>query len=80
MDRTVNVLVTGLPGAGPSTLSLPVPASTSTNEIWDELFERLPPIQTRLILTTLGNKQLPSPNSAHTQYVCDLLSDRKSVV
>ena len=73
MDRTVNVLVTGLPGAGPSTYSLPVPASTSINAIWKELYERLPPIQSRLILTTIGNRQLPSPE-ANSLAVSDLLS------
>ncbi|EPE07778.1 ubiquitin family protein [Ophiostoma piceae UAMH 11346] len=74
MDRTVNVLVTGLPGAGPSTYSLPVPASSSINEIWEELYERLPPIQSRLILTTIDNRQLSSPDAVNSPAVSDLLS------
>ncbi len=58
-EKIVNVLVTGLPGEGaPSTYSLPVPASTSIDELWDKLYERLPVIESRLILTTLGNRQL----------------------
>ncbi|CAK7203225.1 hypothetical protein SEUCBS139899_005956 [Sporothrix eucalyptigena] len=60
MDRkTVNVLISNIPGDRlPSTYSIPVSASISIHELWDDIYERLPPVQSRLILTTLGNKQL----------------------
>ena len=70
--RTVNVLVAGIPGDGlPSTYSIPVSLSTTIEDLWNRIYERLPPIQSRLILTTLGNKQL-SQNTETS--VGDLLS------
>lgn len=71
-ERIVNVLVAGIPGDGlPSTYSLPLVPSTSIDELWNDLYERLPPIQSRLILTTLGNRQLSRGASTS---VGDLLS------
>lgn len=71
-ERIVNVLVAGIPGEGlPTTYSLPVISSTSISELWNDLYDRLPPIQSRLILTTVGNRQLPRDASSN---VCELLS------
>ncbi|KAL1900875.1 hypothetical protein Sste5346_001936 [Sporothrix stenoceras] len=71
-EKIVNVLVAGIPGDGlPSTYSLPLVPSASIDELWNDLYERLPPIQSRLILTTLGNRQLTHDASAN---IGDLLS------
>ncbi|CAK7273125.1 hypothetical protein SEPCBS119000_005485 [Sporothrix epigloea] len=71
-SNTVNVLVAGIPGDGlPSTYSLPVPSTTTVCELWNEIYERLPHIRSRLILTTLGNKQL---SQRAATCVADLLS------
>lgn len=59
----INVLVSAFGGLGlPPTLSLAVAPSTSLSQLCDELDEHLPDIRTRLILTTISNKQL-SPDS-----------------
>ncbi|CAK7267342.1 hypothetical protein SEPCBS57363_002541 [Sporothrix epigloea] len=72
---TVNVLVASIPGDGiPPTYSFPVPSSTTVCELWNNIYERLPHIRSRLILTTLGNKQLP--RDANTR-VAELLSTRE---
>ncbi|OAA55943.1 hypothetical protein SPI_08150 [Niveomyces insectorum RCEF 264] len=70
--KTVNVLVTGIPGEGlPSTYSLPLASSTTVSELWHNLYERLPPIRSRLILTTISNRQLPSES---LRPICDYMS------
>ena len=58
--QNLNVLITSFGGLGlPPTLVLPVSISTSVTELRERLEERLPATETRLILTTLSNKQLP---------------------
>ncbi|KFA66612.1 hypothetical protein S40285_03037 [Stachybotrys chlorohalonatus IBT 40285] len=58
--KTLNVLVSTFQGLGlPSTLILPVPASTSVTSLREHISERLPGGESRLILTTVSNKQLP---------------------
>ncbi|MCJ1392424.1 hypothetical protein MMC18_005291 [Xylographa bjoerkii] len=60
-DKTINVFLTSFPGLNlPSTLSLPIPASTSISDLTSLLTDRLPQITTRLILTTTSNKELSS--------------------
>jgi hypothetical protein len=55
----INVLVTGFGGL-PNTV-FTVKPTTTISELRDELGDRLPPTRTtRLILTTLSNKQLPA--------------------
>jgi hypothetical protein len=58
----INILVTGFGGL-PNTV-FAVKPTTTISELRDELGDRLPPTRTtRLILTTLSNKQLPSQSS-----------------
>ncbi len=61
--KTVSVFLTSFPGLGlPSTLSLPVHASTPITDLRQQLLDRLPQIKSRLILTTTSNKVVvPSP-------------------
>lgn len=68
----VNVFVTSFPGLGlPSTLSLPVPTSTSIIELISIIADRLPQSHHRFILTTNSNKELPRSSLAA---VADLLA------
>lgn len=61
----LNVFITTFEGLGlPPTIVLPVPPSTTVTELRDELNERLPTTDTRLILTTLSNRQLPESSQA----------------
>ncbi|KAK7430550.1 hypothetical protein QQZ08_002842 [Neonectria magnoliae] len=58
--RNLNVLVTSFAGLGlPPTLVLPLPSSTTITELRNQIDERLPTTQSRLIITTISNKQLP---------------------
>ena len=64
VDRTVNVFLTSFPGLNlPSTLSLPVHASTTISDLTSLLTARLPQLTTRLILTTTSNKELSSTSN-----------------
>ncbi|MCJ1251109.1 hypothetical protein MMC30_008340 [Trapelia coarctata] len=60
-DKTINVFLTSFPGLNlPSTLSIPVPASTSISDLTTLLAACLPSLNTRLILTTTSNRELSS--------------------
>jgi replication stress response regulator SDE2 len=62
---TVNVLLTSFPGLNlPATLVLPVSADTSISQLQHRIYERLPAHNSRLILTTISNKQLSRKSSA----------------
>src|SRR5438046_1558746 len=65
MDASVvNVLLTSFPGLGlPRTLSLPLQASSSISDLQLKIHEHLPNLNTRLILTTTSNKELPLSSS-----------------
>jgi len=64
-SQTVNVLAATFSGLSlPSTLSLPLPSSTSISDLRDELLKRMPSIHYRLIITTISNKQLPTSSPA----------------
>lgn len=69
----INVLVTTFGGLGlPPTLSLPLHSQTTIAELRSEIDQRLPTDNTRLILTTLSNKQLPLLSAAPiSSYVAD---------
>ena len=55
--HVVNVFLTSFPGLGlPATLSLPLDGSTSIADLRQQLLQRLPDLNTRLILTTTSNK------------------------
>ena len=59
--RMINVLVTSFPGLGlPTTLSLPVDASTPLKDLMQQLTRRLPCLNSRLIFTTNSNKEITS--------------------
>ncbi|PMD45065.1 hypothetical protein L207DRAFT_507980 [Hyaloscypha variabilis F] len=61
---TVNVLLTSFPGLNlPATLSLPLSADTPVSQLQDRIYERLPAHNSRLILTTISNKQLSRTSS-----------------
>ncbi|MCJ1381579.1 hypothetical protein MMC17_004690 [Xylographa soralifera] len=63
-DKTINVFLTSFPGLNlPSTLSLPVLASTPISDLSSLLSSRLPQLNTRLILTTTSNKELSSTST-----------------
>ncbi|KAK5997086.1 hypothetical protein PT974_02438 [Cladobotryum mycophilum] len=67
MSPVLNVFVSTFGGLGlPPTLVLRVPPSTTISEFRDELDERLPAkaAESRLILTTLSNRQLPEISEA----------------
>lgn len=73
--RKVNVLVSTFTGLGlPRTLVLPVPPSTTISELQCGIIDQLPPTESRLILTTLSNKQLPSSSEYP---ISTYLSDRE---
>lgn len=57
----INVLMTSFPGLGlPTTLSLPVDASTSLTDLRQQLSRRLPRLDSRLIFTTNSGKEITS--------------------
>ncbi|RBQ65695.1 hypothetical protein FVER53590_04938 [Fusarium verticillioides] len=63
--RNVNVLVTSFAGLGlPPTLVLPLASSTTVTELRQRIDDRLPTTQSRLILTTLSNNQLPASSDS----------------
>ncbi|KAF7873955.1 hypothetical protein EAF04_002627 [Stromatinia cepivora] len=73
VSQIVNVLLTSFPGLNlPSTLSLPLPNTTTISELQDKLYERIPSQDRRLILTTISNKLLSAESSSP---ISDLLSD-----
>ncbi|KAL2882449.1 hypothetical protein SGCOL_002189 [Colletotrichum sp. CLE4] len=70
--KNVNVFVSTFAGLGlPSTLVLPVPSTTTLCDLRQQLDERLPTTDNRLILTTVSNKEL---STSSTKPVSDLLS------
>ncbi|PHH65151.1 hypothetical protein CDD81_3282 [Ophiocordyceps australis] len=63
--ETINVLVSTFGGLGlPSTLVVPVTPAITITELQDEIREILPVRDSRLILTTLSNRQLPEQSAA----------------
>ena len=71
--QVINVFLTSFPGLGlPSTLSVPIDSSTSITDLRQLLSDRLPHVDSRLILTTTSNKEIPSSEAP----VSSLLSSR----
>ncbi|KAH7347809.1 telomere stability and silencing-domain-containing protein [Plectosphaerella cucumerina] len=71
-SKNINVFVSTFAGLGlPPTLVLPVPSATSLSELRQRLESRLPATDSRLILTTVSNREL-LPTSH--QPLSDLLS------
>ena len=69
----VNVLVTTFGGLSlPSTLSLPLPQATTISELRARINDRLPQTDSRLLITTLGNEELPEISA---RPISDLLPD-----
>ncbi|KAG6013549.1 hypothetical protein E4U54_006592 [Claviceps lovelessii] len=63
--QNINVLVTTFGGLGvPPTLVVPIPQTTTVSELREEIIERLPITDHRLIITTLSNRQLPEASQA----------------
>jgi len=81
----INILVTSFAGTGlPPTLSLALPPTTTISELRSELSSRLPENNTsRLLLTTLSSRNLPSPSQPLSSLLAspedDFLSLRLSV-
>ncbi|TVY31173.1 Telomere maintenance protein [Lachnellula hyalina] len=66
LPTTLNVFLTSFPGLNlPATLSLPLPAETTISQLHDRIQDRLPAHNSRLILTTISNKQLPATSESH---------------
>lgn len=84
-EKYLNVLVSTFNGLGlPPTLVLPAHQSTTVTAFRHQLNERLPGTTSRLILTTLSNKQLPAESeNTLSSYVCtendDFLSLRLGI-
>ncbi|KAG5927719.1 hypothetical protein E4U42_001877 [Claviceps africana] len=63
--QNINVLVTTFGGLGlPPTLVVPIPQTTTVSELREEIIERLPVTDHKLIITTLSNRQLPEASEA----------------
>ncbi|KAF2968737.1 hypothetical protein GQX73_g4803 [Xylaria multiplex] len=74
--RTLNVFVTTFPGLGlPSTLSFPLPSTSTTSDLREVITEKLPQTDARFIITTLSNKQLTSGSRQHISDLCDIEDD-----
>lgn len=72
----LNVLVTSFRGLGlPPTLALPLSPSTTVSELRERIDERLPANESKLILTTLSNKQLPSSSELPISEYLSTLED-----
>lgn len=64
-SENLNVLLTSFGGLGlPATLSLPLAPSTTVTDLRQHINKRLPTTSSRLILTTLTNKQLPETSDS----------------
>ncbi|OTA65244.1 hypothetical protein K449DRAFT_318274, partial [Hypoxylon sp. EC38] len=70
--ENVNVFVTTFSGLGlPPTLSFPVPSTTTFSDLHHRIEDRLPQTDTRLILTTLSNRQLLPTSKELVSDLCD---------
>ncbi|KAI1341940.1 telomere stability and silencing-domain-containing protein [Xylariaceae sp. FL0016] len=79
-SKTLNVFVTSFPGSGlPSTLSIPLPPSTTTSELCEQITDRLPRADTRYIISTISNKQLSHNSQIPISDFCGLNDDLLSL-
>ncbi|KAL8409405.1 hypothetical protein RB594_007727 [Gaeumannomyces avenae] len=58
MSPTINVLVSPFAGLGTSTISFPLQSTAVTSDIWDEIENRLPLRDHRLVLTTHSRREI----------------------
>ncbi|EXJ81549.1 hypothetical protein A1O1_07613 [Capronia coronata CBS 617.96] len=67
MERVINVLLDSFPGLSlPSTICLPVPASSTASELLDSIAELIPPSvlqSNRLLLTSTSNRPIYASSS-----------------
>lgn len=65
VSQHLNVLVSTFGGLGlPSTLVIPATTSTTISELREEIADRLPSTASRLIISTVSNRQLPESSEA----------------
>lgn len=58
-QQNINILLTSFPGLGlPPTLPIPVDASTPITDLRERLYNRLPQIESRFILTNNSNREI----------------------
>lgn len=63
-SQTINILISSFTGLGlPSTLVIPICTTTSITDLRTQILDRLPPIQSRYIITTHSNKKISSSSS-----------------
>lgn len=63
--QNLNVLIATFGGLGlPRTLVVPLPPTTTITRLREEINDRLPSTDSRLILTTVSNRQLPEQSDA----------------
>ncbi|KAI0008489.1 telomere stability and silencing-domain-containing protein [Xylariaceae sp. FL0662B] len=71
--KNINVFVTTFSGLGlPPTLSFPVPTSSTISDLRDRIEDRLPHTDSRLVLTTISNKQLIHHSRELVSDLCDV--------
>ncbi|KAI2611170.1 telomere stability and silencing-domain-containing protein [Hypoxylon fragiforme] len=74
--ENINVFVTTFSGLGlPPTLSFPIPSTTTFSDLHHRIEDRLPPTNSRLILTTISNKQLLPNSRSLVSSLCATSSD-----
>lgn len=84
-ESKINVFVTSLPGLGAPTISFPISATATLDQLHESIYQRLPEnLEQRLILTTISNKQLSAASHAPVSSLCkqsddDFISLRLSV-
>ncbi|KAH9883929.1 telomere stability and silencing-domain-containing protein [Xylariomycetidae sp. FL2044] len=75
-SKHINVFVTTFSGLGlPPTLSFPLPPTTTLSELRESIQQRLPNTNSRLILTTISNKQIQSGSQQPISDICDAGND-----
>lgn len=60
----INIFLSTFPGVNlPATICFQLPANSTITQLQERVYERLPEIKSRLILTTISNRQLPYRSS-----------------
>ncbi|KAK5631387.1 hypothetical protein RRF57_007101 [Xylaria bambusicola] len=74
--KNLNVFVSTFPGLGlPPTVSFPFPSTSTTSDLRDYVFTRLPQTNSRLVLTTISNKQLAAGPPQYLSDLCNVNDD-----
>jgi hypothetical protein len=75
-SQNINVLLSTFGGLGlPPTLALHLPPSSTISDLWEHIASRVPSTNSRLILTTLSNKQLPAASDDSIIKYCSSSDD-----